>query len=40
MKSCFNVVIYITGFCTCMVGVMKLLERHQQKKFYNPDAEV
>lgn len=38
--KCLNVMVYITGLCTCMIGMVKLLEHHQQKKFYNPDPEA
>lgn len=40
LGKCIRVMVSIVGFCTCVVGGIKLLEHHQQKRFYDPDQQV
>ncbi|MFC2661746.1 MAG: hypothetical protein ACFNYI_01235 [Eubacterium sp.] len=40
LGACVKAVVEIVGVCTCLVGLISLLEHHQEKKSYYPDADI
>lgn len=40
LSACVKVIVEIVGICTCLIGVMNMLEHHQEKKSYYPGADA